>query len=384
MNKRIYVCHTYYHVYISCLKELRAEHPDRGHATLLLSLISTDFGDLKTRLTASGLFAEVHEFDEKNHDFFPELQKYRAKRGNVLRHMINRIIFCKKLGKAQIPYLPVDFRAYSDIYVYCDSDPIGYYLNYAKIPYHALEDGLDCLANFDAARVDNRGFFGIKTWMSGKNLIFIQNGYGKYCLDMEVNDISVIKYPGPHYIAVSRNELAAGLDEAAKGMLCDIFIADMAQLRQKLAAYAGPTVLLLTQPLCDIETRKRIFTDAIDQYGQPSPVTPAPPHNDTDQTAAATEAPNPATEDPAPARVIIKPHPMDELDYPALFPKHVVLDGKFPMEILNFIPGLYFDRVVAVFTVPTSLQQVGEAIYLGSDFIKEYEDTCRYSPNELL
>lgn len=36
----------------------------------------------------------------------------------------------------------VDFKKYQDIYVFCDSDPIGYYLNYKKIHYHAVEDGL--------------------------------------------------------------------------------------------------------------------------------------------------------------------------------------------------------------------------------------------------
>ena len=46
------------------------------------------------------------------------------------------------------------------------------------------------------------------------NLIFIQNGYGKYCLDMEVNDISLIKYPCPRYIEQSRQALVDRLTGA--------------------------------------------------------------------------------------------------------------------------------------------------------------------------
>ena len=32
----------------------------------------------------------------------------------------------------------------------------------------------------------------MKALLASWNLIFIQNGWGKYCIDMEVNDISVL------------------------------------------------------------------------------------------------------------------------------------------------------------------------------------------------
>lgn len=355
MKERIYICHTFYHVYISCLKELWTGRPKSGQATIVLSLMSNDFGDLKTRLENAALFTEVLEYDEKPKSYFPELKKYHTDRGNLLINMINRIIFTKKLGKAQIPFLPVDFREYRDIYVFCDSDPIGYYLNYAGIHYHALEDGLNCLEHYDTARFDNRGSFRIKALMSGLNLIFIQNGYGKYCLDMEVNDISVIKYPCPKYICQPRRELTDGLDEAAKDMLINIFIADVPALTQKLNNNTGPKVLVLSEPLCDLETRKRIFSDVIDQHSQWNGQR---------------------------AQIIIKPHPRDEINYLKLFPEHIILDGMFPMEILNFIPGLYFERVVSVFTVPAAIKFAGEIIFLGKDFMDKYEDPLIHRQNE--
>lgn len=354
MKDRIYVCHTFYHVYIACLKELWSGSPKSGQATMVLSLMSNDFGDLKSRLETVGLFAEVLMYDEKSEEFFPELKKYHTDRGNLILNMLNRIIFTKKLGKAQIPFLPVDFRDYQEIYVFCDSDPIGYYLNYAKIHYHALEDGLNCLVHYDTARFDNRGHFRLKAWMASKNLIFIQNGYGKYCLDMEVNDISALEYPCPKYIEKRRAELVDGLDDAAKEKLLKIFVADLYILRKRLDENTGPKVLILSEPLCDLETRKKIFADIIDQFGQ------------SDQSS----------------QIIIKPHPRDVIDYNELFPEHIVLDGMFPMEVLNFVPGLYFDRVVSVLTVPTAIKFAGEILFLGKDFMDKYEDPVLHRQNE--
>ena len=55
-KERIYVCHTYYHVYVACLKELTLPRAMRGKADLVLSTMSNDFGSLKERAEKSGLF----------------------------------------------------------------------------------------------------------------------------------------------------------------------------------------------------------------------------------------------------------------------------------------------------------------------------------------
>lgn len=224
MKKRIYVCHTFYHVYISCLKELNLPREEWGQATLVLSSMSNDFGNLGERAARSGLFADVIPFDEKEESFFPELASYRKDTGNLLKNMLQRIRFTKRFGKLLEPYIPVDFKEYRDIYVFCDSDPIGYYLNAHMICYHAVEDGLDCIRYYDTARYDNRGHFGLKAWMAAHNLIFIQNGYSKYCLDMEVNDLSVLQYPCKKYVEKPRKQLTECLTEEQKDILTAIFI----------------------------------------------------------------------------------------------------------------------------------------------------------------
>lgn len=217
----------------------------------------------------------------------------------ICLNLINRNFFTKKLGKLQEQFEPTDFKQYKEIFVFCDSDPIGYYLNYKKIRYHALEDGLNCLAYYDAARYDNRGMFKLKVLMSAWNLIFIQNGYGKYCIDMEVNDISVITYPMKKYVECPRSQLEARLTGDEKDAIIGIFIfiEDKESIQETLENLddARKNYVILTEPLCTLDVRKQIFADLIEQYKDE-------------------------------ANIILKPHPRDVLDYKKEFPKEKIIE----------------------------------------------------------
>lgn len=354
-KERIYVCHTFYHVYVTILKECNLPKERRGGATLVLSTMSNDFGSLKERACASGLFEEVIEFEEKEESFFPQLKKYHKDQGNLVLNMLSRIRFTRLLGKLQEPYVPVDFKEYKDIYVFCDSDPIGYYLSYKKIYYHALEDGLNCIMHYDTARYDNRGHFKLKAWFASKNLIFIQNGYGKYCIDMEVNNIACLKYPCAKYIEKSRKELVENIKEEDKLMIISIFMENPEQLLDQMAKTkkAKEKVLILSEPLCDLKTRERIFKDIVNAYGKN-------------------------------ADVFIKPHPRDVLDYKEKFPGQIIIGGKFPMEVMNFIPGIYWDKVISVLTVTDAITCAREVIFLGRDFLDKYEAPEIHRQNEYI
>lgn len=380
MKDRIYVCHTYYHVYVTILKELKlraeaaaghtiSEHTAAGHAVsghkasgqddvgdaaLVLSKMSTDFENLKERVERTGFFREVIEFDEKREDFFPELAKWRKGGGNLLANLWCRIRFTKLYAKLEAPYIPVDFREYKERYIYCDSDPVGYYLNQYKIPYHAIEDGLNCLKNFDAARYDNRGNFKLKAFLSQRcNLIFVQNGYGKYCLDMEVNDSSLIRYPCPKYIDEPRQALVDRLTEEEKDLILRIFVRNKEKLQKQIeeSSRLGDKILILTDPLCTLDVRERIFRDIIQMY-------------ESEGT------------------VFLKPHPRDNLDYKKLFGAYPQFDATLPMEMLNFFPGLRFKKVVAVFTELKAIHFADEVVCLGADFMDAYEDPLIHRQNE--
>lgn len=354
-KKRIYICHTFYHVYVACLKECYLPVSERGNADLVLSTMSNDFGDLKERAEASSLFDKVFWFDEKEDTEFPELVKYHVDRGNLFINMLARIRYTKLLGKMQEPYVPVDFKEYQDVYVFCDSDPIGYYLSYKRIPYHALEDGLDCIRYYDTARYDNKGHFKLKAFLSSLNLIFIQNGYGKYCIDMEVNDISVCPYPCKKYVELKREKLVEHLSDQDKDEILAIFLKNIEELKDKFSSGKNHEhkVLVLTEPLCSLEIREQIFRDVISEQGQN-------------------------------AQVILKPHPRDLLDYEGLFSEYIVLSGKFPMEIMNFIPGLTVDKVVSIMTVPDGIHFAKEIVFLGEDYMDRYEARELHCQNEHL
>lgn len=349
MKDRVYVCHTYYHVYISFLKEMNLPKEQQGRATLVLSLLTTPFAKIKERIEASGIFEEVVMFDEKRDVFFPELAQYMNMQGNQVKIMFGRMKYTKLYGKLQEQYIPVDFAEYRDIYVYCDSDPVGFYLNYKKIKYHAVEDGLNTLQHFDSARRRNRKFFKLKVFLSSLNLLFVENGYGKYCIDMEVNDTSCLKYPYKKYVEVPRKALTERLTKQEIDLLLQVFIENISELKQLISR--GAPILILTEPLCDLDTRKRIFEDILAMYeGE--------------------------------GEIVWKPHPNDLLEYKEVFPNSLVIDKRVPMEMLNFIPDLMFEKAIGVFTEMTSITFAKEKIRLGSDFMDHYEDPAIHRVND--
>ncbi|MCR4650616.1 MAG: lipooligosaccharide sialyltransferase [Lachnospiraceae bacterium] len=355
MKDRVYVCHTFYHVYVSVIKELNRLPEDRKGATILLSTMSNDFGDLKDRLIGSGLFDEVYMYEEKVPEFFPELKKYSKDRGNLVLNLLQRIVYTKKLGRLEEKYLPVDMKEYKDIYVYCDSDPVAYYLSYRHIYYHAVEDGLDCIRYLDNARYSNRGHFELKAWMAAHNIIFIDGGYAKYCLDMEVNDTSVIKYRHSKYKEVNREALVNGVSPEDIHYLVDIFIENAEELLEATGNVPGSVkkIMILSDPVCDEDTRARLMRDIVDRYA-------------------------------VGARVFIKPHPRDKVDYHGLFEDCVVIRGRFPMEIMNYIPQMHMDAIVSILTPLDEIKFADEKILLGRDFMDFYEEPAIHRQNEVI
>ncbi len=346
---RIYICHTYYHVYIATVKELVKRKADHNRADIVLSTMSNNFENLQQRLEASGVFDHVFMYEEKEDITSDEVMRYHKDKGNIIANLIQRITYTRLLGKLQEPFIPADLTSYKDIYVFCDSDPIGYYLNYKKIKYHAVEDGLNTGKLDDQARFTNRGAWPVKLLMSKLGLIFIENGYSRYCIDYEVNDISVNYKPPKNAIEVSRRQLNDQLSKEDHRLLVDIFLENKDSVVSRLlgtnepAPNKKPNVMILTEPLCELDVRQKIFGDIIEQY------------KDTN-------------------RVVLKPHPRDLLDYEAAFPDIVVIRERFPMEVLGDIEGFEVDKLISVITQVDNIFFAKEIEYLGFDFLDKYED----------
>lgn len=355
---RIYICHTYYHAYIAAVKELVSRKENSESADIVLSTMSNDFGSLGERLGKAGIFDNVFMYDEKEDVTSSEVMKYHQDRGNIVLNLLQRIKYTKLLGKLQEDYIPTDMSKYRDVYVFCDSDPIGYYLNYKKIYYHAVEDGLNSGLLDDQARNANKGAFPVKCVMAKLGLIFIESGYSKYCIDYEVNDISVNHKPPKNIIEVPRKGLDDQLSKEDHDILVKIFLPNADVLVEKLLgknekAADKPNAMILTEPLCDFDTRKKMFADIVREYEKDY-------------------------------RVIIKPHPRDILDYEKKFPETVVIKEKFPMEVLGDINGFAVDKLISVITQVDNVYFAKEIVYLGLDFLDKYEDPSIHRKTELL
>lgn len=347
---RIYVCHTMYHVYVTLLKEMKLQREgETQKADIALSSMFMDFEDLPDRLGASGLFGKVLRLDEKRFTDFPDLLAMKEDQGSLFKNLKQRIKFTKAYGKREEEYIDIDFALYKDIYVFCDSDPIGYYLHTHKIYYHAVEDGLDCLKRFDAAHYDNRGHFKLKAFMAKLGLIHIQNGYDKYCLDMEINDDSYFDYRFHKYKVVPRRPMEDALTEAQKQVMVSVFLPAAETLKEKLKGKED-CVLFLTEaypPQDDI--RKRVAEDII--------------KNACDGMT-----------------VLIKPHPRDTVDYEKEFPECGLVKGKFPIEVMNYLDGIHFKKAISIISSALdSLRFCDEKINLGPSFWDAYEDPEKHA-----
>lgn len=346
-SRRVYVCHTYYHIYVTLLKELNFQHQDKtDRADIILSRMSPELleTDFINRLRESAVFEKVLLMNERRDSEFPELQKYRKSSGGFFAKMLRRMILSKKFPKKLEDCIDVDFAGYKDIYVYCDEDPIGYYLNYKKIRYHAVEDGLDCNKDFDTVIHFNQKFWPLKRWMAKKGLIFLENGYSRYAVDMEVNDLSCIAYKHAGWKEVPRKLLKEQLSDSDKETIFAVFIKNADVLIEQCSDLRKENVLILTQPLCSMDIRQQIFEDIIEKYAKG-------------------------------AQVLIKPHPRDTLDYKEKFKECLVLEQKFPVEVLNFRPEIRFKKVISVITTAIdAIEFADEKINLGPDFLDLYEE----------
>lgn len=337
---RIYVCHTYYNVYVSILKEFNYQKVDGAKGSISLSLMSTDFKDLKKRLLLSGIFKDVFELNEVHPSNFKVNFKYGNIWGkyNPIRVFANWILQWRYIAKQTAEFINIDFSNFQEIFVYCDSDPIGMFLNYKKIAYTAVEDGLESIR---LAKIEKESKFVIlKVMLSKLGLMFMKDGHSKFAKAVEVNSEHDLYSFGRKIVGVSRQELLNRLTNFEKEKIYKVFFED-GSIRK--FNNENRNAMLLAGQLCSTQKSFDIYRDIIKEYCNGY-------------------------------NVYIKPHPIDSGDYQKEFPKCIVLERFFPIEIFNIKCELNIDRLISVTSVLDQHTFANEKIRLGIDFLDKYED----------
>lgn len=303
MTPNLYICSTYYHVYITLCKVMT----QKQQVDLIICDDIPAGEELSSRLRDSGIFQKVW-FVRQND--FPEI------RGK------NKLdwIFCQHKRRKKIidRLLPTDFRAYTDIYIFHDGTPIGMYLNDAHIFYHLIEDSLNIYQRlYDTAQ---------KNFLKPHNLKFyirrfLQSGYfpfgdSKYVRDIEVNQNRTLQVRHKKIIELPREQIEQKLTDSQRKEILNIFGC------QNEISVPAHSALLLTEPfyadgICESEEEQlEIYRKLCSQLQREGWV------------------------------VFLKPHPRDQVDYDDL--RLPSLNAQFPIELLNYFLGISFDCAAAV------------------------------------
>jgi hypothetical protein len=339
-SERIYVCHTYYNVYITLLKEFGFQKNSPNKGVLALSLMSNDFRDLKQHLDKLCLFSEIIELNEVHPNYFEEKFKYRLDKSywwNPFRWYINWFLYWRYIAKQTSKHINIDFKKYHQIFVYCDSDPIGQYLNYTRIKYIAVEDGLEAVRINNPER--NSKLLKLKIILANLGISFMRDGYSRYAKEVEVNSAKELYSFGRNITEVPRKELFNNLNNLEKEKIYNVFFN-----RKYLKTFDNEkkNALILAGQLCSSPADSfKIFHDIIKEY--------------------CTEY-----------NVYIKPHPIDKIDYKKEFETCIVLERFFPLEIFNIKCDLKIDRMISVTTVLDDYTFPKEKIRLGLKYLEKY------------
>jgi hypothetical protein len=335
-KNRAYICHTYYHLFVSIIKELNENQDTSCKSTLILSNMSGDFRNLEMKIRNSKIFTNVLIMDEKHPSYLKKFNRKLGK-GNWITKLITRINYWKHIAKEEIKYINIDFLQYDKIYVFCDGDPIGMYLNYHKIYYISVEDGLNSI-KYNLAKKENAKFFILKLILSKLGIIFIKDGYSKYSLAIEVNDKKNISKFMRRVIEVPRVNLTKNLTNEQKKIVYDIFLEENIKIKN-----TSKTILVLTQNILERHVRLKMYTDIVKLYCEGKDV-------------------------------YIKPHPFDNVDYSSIN-GCTILNRFFPIEIFNFRNDIKFDEVLSVYSASVEgIIFANKKIALGVDFLNNYED----------
>ncbi|GAB6168242.1 glycosyltransferase family 52 protein [Clostridium carnis] len=324
--KKLYICHTVYHVYIMLLKEIKKNN--------VIDIILIDsipkYDELKKKLLETKRFNNVQVIEEKNIDI-------NIASNNLLKKLSKN----KEIYKRVYNHINFNYNEYDEIYIFNDWTKVGYYLITGKIKYNLIEDGLDSLTIIDKqANIDKS--------IKGKILNFfdlniLPFGQSKYAKSIEVNSLKELKIPKNKVVELPRENLVEQLTEEDKKFIYNIFIDN---IRTIDTLKKSPNInLILTQPLYKdnlVKSEKKqieIYRYIASKFSNEDSV------------------------------VIIKPHPRDNTIYN--FKNVLSITKEIPIEIFNFNSDVKVENIITV--TSCSINGVNFAknkIRLGFEFLE--------------
>ena len=332
-EKYLFICNTYYHILIAIIKTLLSGID----SSIFISNSWNDrsiFDDKKfiKRLKETNIFRNVICFDI--YEEYSNLINIDKKINNIIKYYMIRDSN-KKFENI--------LNKFDKIYLFNDTTFIGRIVNLQNIKYYLIEDGLDCYKNNRDIIISKNDLY---HFFRKKILGMPDMGCSQNVISIEVNDKEDIFIHDKDIIELPRTELFSRVSREDKKSIVNIFIPDL--------DYNGINnlSLLITQPLyqddiiCSEDEQINLYQNIVDKYLK----------NDN---------------------FIIKTHPRERIDYNKIISnnKKILLEMKFPIEVLNFIPDLKFNKVITISS--TSIELINnceEKITLGWNYIDNLKE----------
>lgn len=326
MHKKLYICHTIYHLYIVLIKYLDKQEP----IDLVLATAIPEVDRYKEKLMNLNFINSIYIIEENNITL-PNKQS-----------IVNKIKYRHQLCQYINKNLKLIWPNYNFVYIFNDDTLIGQYLSFKGIKYHLIEDGLDVFKSlinmYDLSISFRQKIF------SFLRLNILKYGQSYYAQSIEVNDTTNLN--NKKLVELNRDNLVKSLSVESKNTLFNFFQGNTVNL-----SIDKKTVLILTQPffldklLPTVEKQLLLYEKLIKEYQNNG------------------------------YHVILKPHPRDTLNYrKIMLSKEDILSPNMPIEILNFKEGFTLDTVLSVSsTAVDGVTFAKNRVQLGWDYLDQFK-----------
>lgn len=235
----------------------------------------------------------------------------------------------------------INFKNYSDVYVFNDWNKDGNFLRSNKIYHHLIEDGYNYYSYNICHYYEKNLILKLKYYLR-KFMNQLPWGRSKFVIDVEVNDLTTV-HKNMHLckmFEVKRSHLFSNIDELKQKWIAELFgLEDILNPESK-------KVLVLTQPIYHDKVDDKITTskEQIEFY-----------QNIVDEYVLDYE-------------IVFKIHPRDKTEYPfldlvKLLPNHI------PMELYQYFLNYQFDiGITHSSSALEFLNCINKKIFLGELF----------------